>query len=83
MADSDHDILVRLDQRVEDIHRDMTQPEGRVPKLEVRVSGHDKILNTMEGATGMARWIIGIVIALTVGFLGLAGVVLAHILGGK
>lgn len=83
MPESDRDILIELRTKVTEIHRDMTQPEGRVPKLEARVDNHAGQLNTMKGAAGMARWIIGIVVALTVGLLGLGGVVLDHILKGK
>lgn len=80
MAETDRDILIRLDQKVEEIHREMTQPEGKVPKLERRVDEHASKINSASGAVRAFVWILGGIGLL---FVTLAGVVFAHILGGK
>lgn len=81
MADeSDRDILIELRTKVTEIHRDMTQPEGRVPKLEMKVDSHGARLNQYEGSVRTAVWIVG---GIGILFVTLAGVVFAHILGGK
>jgi hypothetical protein len=58
MAESDRDILIELRTKVGEIHRDMTQPEGRVPKLEATVEGHGKQINTFSGGLRTALWFI-------------------------
>lgn len=78
--ESDRDILIRLDQRVSDIHRDMTQPEGRVPKLESKVEDQGAKLNQLFGGMTTAKWFIG-GICLAVLSIGVA--FLTHVLGGK
>lgn len=79
-ADSDRDILIRLDQKVSDIHRDMTQPEGRVPKLELKVDEHAAHLNRLAGSQSMAKWFIGGIMAAV---LAVGVALLTHLLGGK
>lgn len=78
--ESDRDILIRLDQKVSDIHRDMAQPGGRVPKLEGKVDSHDAQLNRLFGAQSIARWFIGGICAVVLA-VGIA--LLTHLLGGK
>jgi hypothetical protein len=34
MPESDHDLLVRIDERTENMHLQLLGPDGRVPKLE-------------------------------------------------
>lgn len=78
--DSDRDILIRLDQKVSEIHRDMTQPEGRVPRLEAKVEVHATQISTASGSLKTLLWVISGIGILAMAF---GGVLLAHILGGK
>jgi len=80
MPESDRDILIELRTKVGEIHRDMTQPEGRVPKLEVTVDEHSSQINSFAGGLKVALWVIGLVGTLVLAF---GGVLLAHVLGGK
>jgi hypothetical protein len=80
MAESDRDILIELRTKVTDIHREMTDPSGKVPKLEVKVENHAKQISSFSGGLRVTVWILG---GLGLLFVGLSGVVLAHILGGK
>lgn len=80
MAESDRDILIRLDQKVSDIHRDMTQPEGRVPKLESKVEDHAAHLNQLSGSMSTSKWFLAGIGAI---LLALATVLATHMLGGK
>lgn len=80
MPESDRDILIDLRSKVTEIHRDMTQPEGRVPKLEARVEGHAEKINSFTGSFRTTVWFIAGIGGL---LLALGTVVLAHILGGK
>lgn len=78
--ESDRDILIAVRTKVEEIHRDMTQPEGRVPKLEATVVEHSAQINSFTGGLRVSVWVIGIIGTLVMAF---GGVLLAHILGGK
>lgn len=71
--DKRDEILIRLDQRVADIHRDMTDENGRIPKMERKVDSHGEQINFWRGAI----WILAGVLTL------FGGVVVAHILGQK
>lgn len=79
MAESDRDILIELRTKVTEIHRDMTQPEGRVPKLETVVDDHTIQISAASGGLKTLMWILGGIGLLLVT---VAGVVFAHILGG-
>ena len=80
MPDSDRDILIAVKTKVDAIHRDMVEPGGRVPKLEATVDEHTSQISSFSGGLRVTVWILG---GLGLLFVGLSGVVLAHILGGK
>lgn len=79
-GESDRDILIELRTKVTEIHRDMTQPEGRVPKLEATVDDHAKQINQVSGGLSAAKWFLAGIGAL---LLALATVLATHLFGGK
>lgn len=80
MPESDRDILIEVRTDVKALVRDMTEPGGRVPKLEATVTEHSSQISSASGGLRTALWFIG---GIGVLLLGLGTVVLAHILGGK
>jgi hypothetical protein len=80
VPESDRDLLIAVKTKVDAIHRDMVEPGGRVPKLEETVDDHSKSINTFAGSFKTIVWVLG---GLGLLFVGLSGVVLAHVLGGK
>ncbi len=70
---NDHDVLIRMDQKVTEIHTEMTQPQGRVPRLEIKVENHAKQINFWRGSIAVIAFCLII----------LATVLAGHVLGGK
>ena len=77
---SDRDILIEVRTDVKALVRDMTDPGGRVPRLEATVEGHGKQIDSAAGGAKVIVWALVILAGL---FTTLAGVVLAHVLGNK
>ena len=81
MADTDRDLLVRIDERVKNIRDELlTPPDGRVPKLEAVQDDHAAKINTALGSVKTLMWVIGGVGILAMAF---GGVLLAHVMSGK
>jgi hypothetical protein len=72
MTPDDHDLLIRMDAKVSEIHTEMTQPQGRVPRLEVTVKEHSSQINFWRGGIAACALLI----------LALGAVLLAHMMGG-
>ena len=72
MTESDHDLLIRMDAKVTEIHTEMTQPQGRVPRLESVVKEHSSQINFWRGGIAVCAFLI----------LVFGAVLLAHMLGG-
>jgi hypothetical protein len=73
LPDSEHDLLIRIDAKVAEIHADMTQPHGRVPRLEEKVEEHGSQINFWRGGIAVCVLLI----------LALGAAFLAHVMGGK
>lgn len=74
MSDSpDHDLLIRMDAKVTEIHTEMTQPQGRVPRLEKTVEGHAKQINFWRGSIAILAFSLMVI----------ATLLAAHVAGGK
>jgi hypothetical protein len=80
VAESDRDILIAVKTKVDEIHRDMTQPGGRVPRLEGTVEEHSAQLNQLSGSVGTSKWFLAGIGALV---LALISVLASHLLGGR
>lgn len=65
MPESDRDILIEVRTDVKALVRDMTEPGGRVPKLEASVQEHGDQLAFYRGAI----WIVGGLLVLLGGIL--------------
>lgn len=80
MAESDRDILIRVDTTVKSMHEQLLGSDGRVPKLEATQEDHAAKINTFTGSAKTLAWVIGGIGILAMAF---GGVLLAHIMGGK
>ena len=76
---TDREMLTEVKTLVGEIHREMTQPEGKVPKLEAKVDDHAKQINTFKGSVSTLVWIIGGIGILMMAF---GGAFLEHVWGG-
>jgi cytochrome b subunit of formate dehydrogenase len=71
--ENDHDILIRMDQKLTDVHTELLGESGRVPKVEKEVKKQGEQIHFWRGALALAGFIILVF-----------GVILwAHISGGK
>jgi len=73
MADTDRDILIEVKTKVNEIHREMTHSDGRVPKLERRVELHASQINYWKGAVA----IVGLLVVV------FGSIVVSHVWGIK
>ena len=72
-----YEILIRLDERVENMHKALLGGEGqqgRIPKVEEAVEQHSAQIHQWTGSLKMGVWIFGILITL------FGGVLVQHIL---
>lgn len=72
MADSDHDLLVRIDERTESMHVQLLGPDGRVPNLEKTQKKHAEQINFWRGGLALCGLIV----------LAFGAAFLVHIWGG-
>jgi len=77
--DEHGEVLTRLDTKMETLIGN-GGTKGRIPDLEHDVEKHSAQLNSASGSLKTAMWFMAWIGAL---LLGLGGVVVAHILGGK
>lgn len=77
--DRHHEVLARLDTKMETLIGN-GGTKGRIPDLEHDVADHAEKINTATGSVRTAMWFVAGLGAL---MLGLGGVLLAHVLGGK
>ena len=80
MVETDRDILIAVRSKVDEMHRELTQAGGKVPKLEAKVEDHATRINSFSGGLRVALWVIAGIGTLLMAF---GGVLLAHIMGGK
>lgn len=89
--DTDRDLLIQTKTMVEEIHRNMTHPSGRVPQLEQKLDEHvekdngrfnaiDTQMSNYAGSWRVIIWILGFIF---LGLVTLSGVFAEHLLGGK
>jgi hypothetical protein len=78
-GDNSYEILIRLDQRVGDMHTQLLGPDGRIPKVEETIEDHAEKIHTFTGGMRMGMYIISGIGIIMMAF---GGVLLAHILGG-
>lgn len=78
---SDHDLLIRIDSTVAEVHREMIQPEGRVPKLQKSFDEHNEEDDKRFGAiqSQISYWKGGIAVLCFL-IVAVGAVVLDHIL---
>jgi hypothetical protein len=69
-----YEILIRLDQRVDDLHTNLLGPNGRLPKVEETIDEHSAQIHQWTGSLKMGVWVFGILITL------FGGVLVQHIL---
>lgn len=77
---SDRDILIEVRTDVKALVRDMTDPGGRVPRLEATVEEHSKEIDSATGGVKAIAWLVGLLVVLVAG---LGAVVLAQALQHK
>ena len=69
-----YEILIRLDQRVDDLHTNLLGPNGRLPKVEETVEEHAAQIHQWTGSIKVGAWIVGVILTL------FGGVLVTHIL---
>lgn len=70
--DTDRDILIAVKTTVDEIHREMTAPGGKVPILAEKVDEHSQQLSYYKGALAL----VGLLL------LAFGTALAAHLLGG-
>lgn len=76
MPEKSYEILIRLDQRVGDMHTQLLGPEGRIPKVEETVEEHAAQIHQWTGSIKTGAWIIGVILTL------FGGILVTHLLSG-
>jgi hypothetical protein len=71
--DNSYEILIRLDQRVEDLHTSLIGPNGRIPKVEETVEEHSAQIHQWTGSLKLGTWVVGAILTL------FGGVLVSHI----
>ena len=72
-----YEILIRLDERVENMHKALLGGEGqqgRIPKVEETVEEHAAQIHQWTGSIKVGAWIVGVILTL------FGGVLVTHIL---
>ena len=73
MPDDTRDILIAVKAKVDSIHFELTDEQGKVPKLEAKVDSHGDQINFWKGGLALVAFLL----------LTLGGVFIAHLMGGK
>jgi hypothetical protein len=74
MAEKAYEILIRLDQKVGDMHTQLLGPDGRIPKAEEILEEHSAQIHQWTGQLKLGAWVIGMLLTL------FGGVLVTHLL---
>jgi hypothetical protein len=67
--DNSYEILIRLDQRVGDMHTQLLGPDGRIPKVEEDVKENSKQIHQWTGSIKLGAWVFSVLLTLFGGLL--------------